>query len=77
MVFCQGKQNGKSKKKALGPFSKMSETLLAISSPPLVVKNDNLKHALSGSILIYSRTSITRTSLEPWKFVRDMGSSSY
>ena len=24
----------------------------------------------------YSRTSMARTSLEPWKFVRDMGSSS-
>ena len=24
----------------------------------------------------YSRTSMARTSLEPWKFVRDIGSSS-
>ena len=26
---------------------------------------------------IYSRTSMARTSLGPWKFVRDMGSSSH
>ena len=26
---------------------------------------------------LYSRTSIARTSLGPWKFVRDMGSSSH
>ena len=25
----------------------------------------------------YSRTSMSRTSLDPWKFVRDMGSSSH
>ena len=25
----------------------------------------------------YSRTSMARTSLGPWKFVRDMGSSSH
>ena len=27
--------------------------------------------------LAYSRTSMARTSLGPWKFVRDMGSSSH
>ena len=26
---------------------------------------------------IYSRTSVARTSLGPWKFVRDMGSSGH
>ena len=26
---------------------------------------------------IYSRTSMARTSLAPWKFVEDMGSSSH
>ena len=25
----------------------------------------------------YSKTSMARTSLEPWKFIRDMGSSSH
>ena len=28
-------------------------------------------------VLKYSRTSMVRTSLGPWKFVRDMGSSSH
>ena len=27
--------------------------------------------------VIYSRTSMAQTSLGPWKFVRDMGSSSH
>ena len=29
------------------------------------------------SLSCYSRTSMARTSLGPWKFVRDMGSSSH
>ena len=28
-------------------------------------------------ILLYNRTSMTRTSLGAWKFVRDMGSASH
>ena len=28
-------------------------------------------------LYMYSRTSMARTSLGPWKFVRDMGSSSH
>ena len=29
------------------------------------------------SVVTYSRTSMARTSVGPWKFVRDMGSSSH
>ena len=43
--------------------------------------NFNFLEVLCQSIYVqyakYSRTSMARTSLGPWKFVRDMGSSSH
>ena len=41
-----------------------------------VIINCCLLDILLFSVLIYSQISITRTSLGPWKFVQDMGSSS-
>ena len=66
---------------------KRSLRLIASFAIPNALFEDSDKTALAQTVLIfpgrsypmvqYSRTSMARTPLGPWKFVRDMGSSSH